>query len=268
MPLRPIFALVALAVPLCAQLAPPNRAGVSAGHIHIYAHDLEAQRRFWTDLGGTEVDGRIEIPGIYIVLRQQDPTAGSVGSVVDHIGFKVKEINALLPKWKAAGIKVDPGTTPTRRFVTAPDNVKVEIMEDPSLSTQVAMYHIHMFMPDSKATQAWYVKYFGAVPAERPSGNGKNRFLTATVPGAEFTITQKESLLAPTKGRSLEHIGFEVENIDQFVKKLEDAGIKTEMGVHKSSNSNVRVAHITDPWGVRIELTEGLRSVSARSGSR
>ncbi len=265
---RPILALAVLAVQASAQLVAPNQSGVSIGHIHLYVHDIDAQQRFWTLLGGTPSNGRIELPGIYVVLRKQDPTAGSVGSVIDHIGFKIKDLNTLLPKMRAANVKIDPGTTPTRVFLTAPDQVKVEIIEDRSIRTPVAMHHIHMFLPDSKVGQAWYVKYFGAVESERPSGSGKNLFQTATVPGAEITITKKDGRLAPTKGRSLEHIGFEITDIDQFVKMLEAAGIQTEMGVHKSSNSDVRVAHITDPWGVRIELTEGLRAAPARSAAR
>jgi catechol 2,3-dioxygenase-like lactoylglutathione lyase family enzyme len=255
-------------MPAFAQLAPPNQAGVTVGHIHLYVRDVEEQERFWTLLGGTPIAGRIQFPGVYIILRKQDPTGGSVGSVVDHIGFKVKDLNALLAKLEAAGVKVDPGTTPTRRFVTAPDNVRVEVMEDGSISGAAAIYHVHLFSPDAKATQAWYVKNFGAVPGKRPSGNGHNVFRTATLPGAEITITQKDVAAAPTKGRSLEHIGFEITNIDAFVKKLEAAGTQTEMGVHKSSSSDVRVAHITDPWGTRIELTEGLRFAAGRSDDR
>lgn len=262
---RTIVSLIAAIAPLAAQLPPANKAGVSMGHVHLYVHDLKAQQKFWTALGGVEVSGRIQFPGVYVVLRQQDPTGGTVGSVIDHIGFKIRDLDALLPKLEAANAKIDPGTTPTRRFVTAPDEIKVEIIEDKALATPVAMHHIHMFIPDAKAAQAWYVKYFGAVPSERPSGTGKNLFQTASVPGAEMTITQKDVLAAPTKGRALEHIGFEVTDIDKFVKMLEANGIKTEVGVHKSSNSDVRVAHITDPWGVRIELTEGLRAPAAEA---
>ena len=88
--------------------------------------------------------------------------------------------------------------------------MKVEITEDQSLTTPVAMHHIHMFLPDAKAAQAWYVKYFGAVGSQRSSGT--NRFETASVPGAELAFTPKDMALAPTKGRALEHIGFEVKN--------------------------------------------------------
>jgi catechol 2,3-dioxygenase-like lactoylglutathione lyase family enzyme len=68
--------------------------------------------------------------------------------------------------------------------------------------------------------------------------------------------------MEPTAGRSLDHIGFEVKNLERFLKKLEGEGIKIEEGARQSSNSkNLRLAYITDPWGTRIELTEGLAAV-------
>jgi len=74
---------------------------------------------------------------------------------------------------------------------------------------------------------------------------------------------------APTKGRSVDHIGFEVKNIDQFVKTLEAAGIHTEAAIRTSANaSKLRIAYITDPWGTYIELTEGLTPPAAQSASR
>jgi hypothetical protein len=64
---------------------------------------------------------------------------------------------------------------------------------------------------------------------------------------------------APTKGRSVDHIGFEIKNLDQFVKNLEASGIHTEAPIRTSPNaSKLRLAFITDPWGTYIELTEGL----------
>jgi len=46
-----ILALIVAAfavLPAHAQLAPPNDAGVTMGHIHLAVKDVEAQKRFWT----------------------------------------------------------------------------------------------------------------------------------------------------------------------------------------------------------------------------
>ncbi len=270
MRLRTILGLAILAAaPLAAQLATPNSSGVAAGHIHLYVPDIDAQKQFFSQLGGTPTNNEklqmVQFPGIFIVLRQVDSAReGTVGSTVNHFGFHVKNLNESLAKWKADGLKIEPvANNPNQFFLTAPDNIRVEIIGDPSLPTPVAMHHIHLFVPDPKAAQAWYVEHFGAVAGKR------GPFDTATVPGAEITLAKADTPQAPTKGRSVDHIGFEVKNIDQFVKKLEAEGIHTEAAIRTSPNaSHLRIAFITDPWGTYIELTEGLMPVPATSSSR
>ena len=70
-----------------AQLARPNASGAAIGHVHINARDVEAQSRFWTTLGGRIVQREkltlVQFPGIYVILRKQDPTGGTVGQLGD-----------------------------------------------------------------------------------------------------------------------------------------------------------------------------------------
>jgi len=58
-----------------------------------------------------------------------------------------------------------------------------------------------------------------------------------------------------------DHVGFEVRNLPAFIKELEAKGIKLTEDYKKSNKEmgGAATAMITDPWGVRIELTEGLR---------
>ena len=58
----------------------------------------------------------------------------------------------------------------------------------------------------------------------------------------------------------LDHIGFEVTNLEAFCKKLEAAGIKFDRPYGKLA-SGFGLAFLTDPWGTYIELTEGLRAL-------
>src|ERR1700676_3635332 len=47
-----LFFLIAAAfaaMPACAQLAPPNSAGVTMGHIHLFVKDVDVQKKFWTE---------------------------------------------------------------------------------------------------------------------------------------------------------------------------------------------------------------------------
>jgi catechol 2,3-dioxygenase-like lactoylglutathione lyase family enzyme len=258
MNLRILLACAALSIAsLPAQLVSPNATGDASGHIHLNVKDIDAHVSFWTRVGGTPVNNEklqmIQFPGIYIVLRKQDSTGGTVGSVINHFGFHVKDVDASVAKWKAAGLNVEPGPNPKQAFLTAPDDIRVEILEDPSIRNAVEMHHIHLFVADTPAAQDWYVKTFGAVAGKR------GRFDTANVPGAEIAFDKAAMPQIPSKGRSVDHIGFEVSSIDEFVKKLEVAGIQTEAPIRTSANaSKLRIAFITDPWGTYIELTEGL----------
>jgi catechol 2,3-dioxygenase-like lactoylglutathione lyase family enzyme len=258
MKIRSLAALTVLAAaPALAQLAPPNAAGVAIGHIHINATDMDAQQRFWTEVGGTIIHREklvmVQFPGIYVLLRKQGNSGGTVGSVLNHFGFYVKDFDASVAKWKAAGLTYEAAKNPGQGFLTGPDNVRVEIYENKTIPTAIQMHHIHLFVTDPLAAQKWYIENFGATAGKRA------QYDTANVPGTEITFAKADTALAPTKGRSVDHIGFEVRNIDAFVGKLQAAGIKTDAAIRNSANaSGLRIVYITDPWGTEIEITEGL----------
>jgi len=246
-----------IAVPSFAQLAYPNSIGAAIGHIHLNATDVEVQKKFWTDVGGKIVNREklvmVQFPGIYVLLRKQDYNGGSVGSVINHFGLYVKDFDQPVARWKAAGLNWEPGNNPGQGYLNGPDSVRVEIYENKSLATPMAMHHIHLWVPDPIAAQKWYVDHFGATPGKRAN------FDTANVPGTEIAFNKVAMPLAPTKGRSVDHMGFEVKNIDSFVAKLQAAGIKTDGPIRNSTNaSGLRIVYVTDPWGTEIEITEGL----------
>jgi catechol 2,3-dioxygenase-like lactoylglutathione lyase family enzyme len=265
-----LLAAAAIRAVAAGQLAPPNTQGVAVGHVHVFTKDVAAQARFWTTLGGTIVKrGKVtlaQFPGIYVILEPQDPSGGTVGTTLNHFGFHVRDFEPSVTKWKAAGVPWEPVTTNPAQgqgFVTGPDGVRVEFYEEKSIRSPIAMHHIHLLVPDPAAAQAWYARYFGATPGTRLGGVDvvRTRFDTANVPGAEITLSRANAPLAPTRGRSIDHIGFEVADIDRFVGTLRDAGLRTDDGVQTSVDMpGVRVATLTDPWGTRIEVTQGLRS--------
>lgn len=256
------------AIPALAQLAPPNAQGVTMGHMHLYVKDIPAQMHFWVDImGGKAVHNEklemIEFPGVYIVLTKADPSGPPAGSIVDHFGFVVKDMPGAIAKWHANGLKVEQtGTNPNQSYVTAPDDIRLEVFGDPKLAHPVEMNHIHFFPPkaDIRAMQEWYAKIFGGVIGRRDSvARPGNWIETVDLPGVDLSFGASDTRRAPTKGRSIDHIGFEVKNLDAFCKKLAAQGIKLDEGPRGSKNSKtLKVAFITDPWGTRIELNEGL----------
>jgi catechol 2,3-dioxygenase-like lactoylglutathione lyase family enzyme len=252
------FALASLvAVPGFAQLAPPNAMGVSIGHVHINATDVEAQKHFWAQVGGKIVERDkmtlVEFPGMFVPLRKQDPTGGPVGSTLNHFGIQVKDLPGALTKWKADGLTVMPvNNNPNQYFLIGPDAVRLEVIGNPSLTVPFEMHHIHLYVPDTLAAQKWYGDHFGGTPGKRLI------FDTVNFPGAELSFSKSEMPQAATKGRTFDHMGFEVKGLDAFVAKLQAAGIKTDAPIRNSTLVNgLRIVYITDPWGTEIELTEG-----------
>ena len=89
----------------------------------------------------------------------------------------------------------------------------------------------------------------------------RGQFQAAFIPGGEVDFRKAQQAEAPTKGRSLDHIGFEVKNLEAFCKKLEADGIKLTGPYRKVPALGIAVAFMTDPWGTYIEMTEGLDKV-------
>ncbi len=254
------------AAPMLAQLAPPNAAGVTMGHMHLAVKDVDAQKEFWiSEMGGTLVkNGPLELiqfPGVFIMLRKAEPTASPAGSIVNHFGFVVRDMPGSLAKWKAAGLKIEPTENPNEVFVHGPDGIRLEVYGVPTLPTPVQMNHIHYFASDIPGIKAWYAKVFGAIPGQRAcvACVSKPTMIEADdLPGVNLSFGPAAMPQEPTKGRAIDHIGFEVTNLDEFAKKLDAQGIKLDVPIRQIPNTKLKIAFITDPWGTYIELTEGL----------
>lgn len=252
--------------PVFAQLVEPNQVGVRMGHVHLVVQDVDAQKHFWISImGGTLVrNGPLELirfPGVFIMLRKGEPTAPPAGSIVNHFGFTVKDFPTELAKWKAANLKIEPTENPNEVYVVGPDGIRLEVYGEPALPTPVSMNHIHFNTTDVPGIKAWYVKAFGANPGRRPCVGciSKPAMIEAgDMPGVNLSFSPSRTPPLPTKGRSIDHIGFEVTNLEAFVASLEAKGIKMEGPVRQVPNTKLKIAFLTDPFGTYIELTEGL----------
>jgi catechol 2,3-dioxygenase-like lactoylglutathione lyase family enzyme len=247
-----------------AELAPPNDAGATLGQIHLVVKDVEAQKAFWIDMiGGKLVKNgsleMIEFPGVYITISKGDPTGPAAGSVIDHFGFIFKDVPAMMAKWRANHFEIYQLTNPVQGSVHAPeDAVLLEFFEDTQQEVPVKMDHFHMFITDVPAIQSWYAKAFGGVPGKRARVSRPGWVDCDFVPGTNLSFVDQAKKLAPTKGRGVDHMGFEVKNIDQFVKKLEGQGIAFDTPVRPIPGTKIKSAFLTDPWGTLIEVSEGL----------
>jgi catechol 2,3-dioxygenase-like lactoylglutathione lyase family enzyme len=250
-----------LASPAYAQLAPYNAAGMTYGHVHLRVKDVEVQKKLWVEQFGATIVQKgplvaAKLPNMLIAFQAMAPTGPSEGTVMDHFGFKVKNMQEIIASWKKAGYTV------TREFLGAegfpnaylagPDDLKIELQEDKNLPVKVSGYHIHFLTPDYQKLMAWYVDVFGVTPRKRGTID-----TTADAPGMNLSFQTADKPTGATKGHTIDHIGFEFRDLAAFCKQLEAKGIKLDVPFREVPQIGLKIAYITDPNGVYIELTQG-----------
>jgi catechol 2,3-dioxygenase-like lactoylglutathione lyase family enzyme len=265
-----------------AQLASAKEGPIVYGHHHLNTTSVEAQKKFFVDtLGGTAIKVGtnnteiVKFPNVLIFFRLvKDAPGGTKGTTANHIGFSVPNLRAMVDKVKASGYQMITSTeaTPDRKviddiagpppaggssiaFVMGPDDVKVELVEAKPQTVPITLHHVHFFNPDNMKMQEWYVKTFGAT--SRLGG----AFPAAILPGVTLNFSASPTPVVGTQGRALDHIGFEVKNLEAFTTKLEADGIKLAVPYRQVPALGIGIAFLTDPWGTYIELTEGLDRV-------
>src|SRR5436190_23628464 len=270
-----------------AQLVSHPDAPVRVGHYHLNVTNLEAQKKFWVNtLGGTPMKfGAIDVvkfPDAFIFLRVQKPTGPTRGTAFDHIGFAVPSVPAMAMKLAAAGYQETTGREPAPgapaaqapasgtsavygrfAYFVGPDGAKIELVTaaEPNAPPIVA-HHIHFINKQYVEMQQWYMKAFDATLRSGQT----DFFIGADLPVVGYSLNffrwegDPSITHVPTAGRVVDHVGFEVKNLEAFCKALEAKGIKLVRPYTKNTAAmnGVATAMIVDPWGVSIELTEGL----------
>jgi catechol 2,3-dioxygenase-like lactoylglutathione lyase family enzyme len=272
-----------------AQLLSNPDAPVRIGHYHLNVTSVEAHKKFWVDtLGGTAVKFQgldvIKFPDAFIFLNVQKPTGPTRGTAFDHIGFAVPNVPAMAMKLAAAGYQETtgrepaPGTPPPAAsgtsavygrfaYFVGPDGAKIELVTAAAPNAPpIVAHHIHFINKQYVEMQQWYMKAFDATLRAGQT----DFFIGADLPGVGYSLNffrwegDQTITHVATKGRVVDHVGFEVKNLEEFCKKIEAKGITLTRGYRQKDKTmgNIGTALMTDPWGVSIELTEGLDKIS------
>ena len=268
-----LFVLAVAPVAL-AQLTAASQGPIVYRHHHLTVTSIDEHKKFWVDtLGGELVTvGNLEIvrfSNVLVFMREAAPTGGTKGTTVNHIGFSVPNTRSMVETVRAAGypivtraelppaLAVEDGLAHIAdqdtyiAYTMAPDDVKVEFVENRTQTQPIALHHIHFAGPVDEM-KAWYVKTFNAVAGMRGS------FEAADLPGVNLTYSPSDETPVGTRGRSLDHIGFEVDNLEAFCRQLEAQGVTFDRPYTEVAALNLAIAFFTDPFGTYIELTEGL----------
>ena len=274
-----VVLLTLASVPASAQLLAAKDGPIVYGHHHLNVTSIDAHKKFWVDaLGGKSVkvgtspNEIVMFPNVLIFLRQQMPTGGTKGTTVNHLAFAVTDVRRAVERARAAGYRIatreEAGAYDVvtddiafnkeqqsySAFVMGPDEVKVQLFEVRTNTAPIALHHVHFAGPAAEM-KAWYVKVFGAKPGTR------GMFEAADLPGVNLSFSAAPAPVVGTRGRVLDHIGFEVRDLEAFCRKLEGMGIALDRPYTKVPALNIAIAFIQDPWGTYIELTEGLDKV-------
>ena len=260
-----------------AQILAAKDGPVVYGHHHLSATSIDEHKKFWVDtLGGTAIKAGtfdvIKFPNVLIFLSARPQNGPTKGSSINHIGFSVPNLRQVVDKVKANGYRMvtaeeapagvtvrdDIGLTGSGiAYALGPDGVKVELLQVDAQRTPIAHHHVHFFGDQPAEMRAWYMKVFGA----RERQTVTNGIIGADLPGGGLNFSQSTARVTGTRGRALDHIGFEVKNLEAFCKSLEAQGIKLDVPFRTVPALNITLAFITDPWGTYIELNEGLENI-------
>jgi hypothetical protein len=113
-----------------------------------------------------------------------------------------------------------------------PDGLRIEILENKNQTMPIRNEHVHFFATEDAIPQmqAWYAKIFGAKATLR------NNAPVDDIRGVQLRFNKAAMAQAPTKGRVLDHIGFDISDLQGFINKLEANGVKLDRPHQKRSS--------------------------------
>jgi catechol 2,3-dioxygenase-like lactoylglutathione lyase family enzyme len=255
------LAVLVLAQPARAQLAPVNELGIRFAHVHVNVANVAAHEELWSNVfdGTVVVKGTlhtVRLPNMILVFTEREPTGPSQGTVMDHFGFKVRDIDEILAAWRARGLEVqsefDGAEGFRNAYLLAPDGIRLELQEDPQLPVKAAGYHVHFWTSQVEELMTFYEDFFGAERRQRGT------IPTASnVPGMNLSFQACRTECVATRGRAIDHIGFEIDGLQAFVESMQARGVDFQMGYREIPSIELAISFFTDPAGVYVELTEG-----------
>ncbi|MBI3836856.1 MAG: VOC family protein [Planctomycetia bacterium] len=252
----PRMAVVVLAVAILLRVAPQAMASAAATyhHVHLTATNPGEAVKWYVK----NMDGQMTKVGFFdaagfgkitlIFFQAKEGFAGSVGSGVDHIGFSYKDLEAKMKQLADSGVEIVSGVQqegPIKyAFVKDPWGTLIEVLQDPEIE---GFHHVHLATTDPRTTLQWYVDAFG----------GELARFAGLIPGVRYgdmwVLAKKVDVArAPTKGRSIDHLGWAFADLDAAAVELKAKGVKFESGPFAFGSG--KIAFITAPDGVRIEL--------------
>ena len=262
-----LFLVVMLLSP-AAGVAHAAEADLNHVHLTVTNGDVAAQW-YINHMGCQATPARTDAAqcgSVQLLFIARPARGGNEGTAVNHISFSFADLAAKVTQLVAVGvagsgvrvmdrespIHVEPGLFKVA-FVKDPWGTKVELVEDPE---HLGFHHVHLFSADPKATLAWYEKAFGGKPGKLKGP------LTGILYGKTWLVVSQSTgpdALRPTEGRTIDHIGFAVPNLDTATADLKSKGVQLRGGGAAGStepSENTKALMMTGPDNILVEAVQ------------
>ncbi|MEM6705298.1 MAG: VOC family protein [Acidobacteriota bacterium] len=240
-----------------------DRTALAWDHLHLNAADSNAAAAWYVEAFGPWSPPGIAAERVVVVglqgarfgrhqFRWFDAEAeGSVGSVVDHYGWSVTDVDAACTAFEAAGAKLleEPRTVGESLricFLEDPWGAKFELLDDPDL---LGFHHVHLLVPDPESHRRHLAELVGGEPST----------FNDLLPGVRrddgpWVLYRAAAGLAPSLGRAIDHMAFTVQGLEERLDAMSAAGAKVEGPPRDVDGARIGFAAAHD--GARIELVE------------
>src|SRR5262245_41046003 len=182
-------------------------------HIHLNEPAQDASQWWEKNIPGarriTEAPNRLMYGAVRLMFLSPKSGGGSDGSVIEHLGFSVPDLDATMRALTAINTKVvepvkdTPGLYKSA-MIESPWGTRIQLVQDRDL---VGLHHVQLRMPDPDAAYAWLLDKFGGERARMKGQIDAVRY--AGVPG--FTtvyVVAVKGESVPSQGRAIDHIGW------------------------------------------------------------
>ena len=252
---------------LLAGAALPARAQATIPFDHIHVNEPAAEASQWWEKnipGGrriNEAPNRIMYGAVRLMFLSPRSSGGSDGSVIEHLGFSVPDLDATMRALAAIDTKViepvrnTPGLYRSA-MIESPWGTRIQLVQDPEL---LGLHHVQLRSPDPEAMYKWLLDKFGG---ERTKLKGQiDSVKYAGVPGftTVYIVAAKGSSV-PSTGRVIDHIGWRsMGTIAETKMMLEKKSVELTSQprpLELPNGPSINFFYVAGPDGTRIEIVE------------
>tara|TARA_B100000809_G_C15136264_1_gene530736 strand:+ start:187 stop:993 length:807 start_codon:yes stop_codon:yes gene_type:complete len=229
-------------------------------HVHLRVSDTnEAAQWYQTLLGGDFRPGGMASVrydnGFVGTMLDESEVAPSAGSVIDHFAFSVSDVADKVALALSTGAEMvseqrQGVTAGTRAIVQDPWGTNFELIED---NEYPGIHHVHLVSQEPEALRDWFLSVFGG---EYHAERGAGQLHSIRYDGIWVNISEVSASAVPSRGRSLDHMGFRVDDMEALVEKIRSTGYEPHEIRPANPTSTTLLMFFEGADGIHFEIAE------------